>query len=168
LDDDRNIVLIGMPGVGKSTVGVLLAKATRRGFLDTDVWIQAREGRTLQAILDAGGLDAFVAMEAGHICSLDVTRCVVATGGSAVYSGRAMRHLQAGGAIVYLRAPFELLRRRVTDMATRGVVIARGQTLADLFRRRRALYERWGQLTIDCEGKTQDEIAAEIAAKLDA
>ena len=168
MEADRNIVLIGMPGVGKSTVGVILAKATRRSFLDTDVWIQAHEGRTLQDILDAEGMPAFVTIEAGCILSLDVPGHVIATGGSVVYGADAMRHLAAGGAVVYLHLPFELLERRVTNMATRGVVMARGHALADLFEQRRPLYERWAELTVDCEDKTQDEIAAEIAEKLGA
>ncbi len=166
MDDDRNIVLIGMPGVGKSTVGVLLAKATRRGFLDTDVWIQSREGRTLQEILDADGLQAFVAIEAAHILSLDVRGHVIATGGSAVYRDEAMRHLKGGGPVVYLRLPLDELDRRITNMATRGVVLAPGETLAALFERRRPLYQRWADVTIDCGGRTQDEIAAEIADRL--
>jgi shikimate kinase len=164
---DRNIALIGMPGVGKSTVGVLLAKATGRAFLDTDVWIQTREGRTLQDLLDELGLERFCRLEERHVVSLEVTACAIATGGSVVYGESAMRHLRSGGAVVYLRLPLATIERRVTDMDTRGVVIERGQTLADLFRRRRPLYERWADLTVDCRQKTQDQIAAEIVRRLD-
>jgi len=157
-----------MPGVGKSTVGVLLAKATRRGFLDTDVWIQTREGRTLQEILDAEGLERFCRIEEEHILSLAAPGSVIATGGSVVYSEAAMGHLRASGPIVYLTLPLEQLEKRITNMATRGIVIERGRTLGDLFEERRGLYERWADLTIDCGGKTQDEIAAEIGQGLDA
>ncbi len=166
MDAECNIILIGMPGVGKSAAGVLLAKATGRSFLDTDVWIQAREGRTLQEILDAEGLAAFCTLEERHIRSIGVRGCVIATGGSVVYSAEAMGHLQATGPIVYLRLDIERLERRITNMATRGVVIPEGQTFRGLFDHRRPLYERWAQLTIDCENKTQDEIAAEIARRL--
>ena len=166
MDAECNIILIGMPGVGKSTAGVLLAKATGRSFLDTDVWIQTREGRTLQEILDAEGLRAFCTLEERHIRSIDARGCVIATGGSVVYSAEAMGHLQATGPIVYLRLDLEQLERRITNMATRGVVIAKGQTFQGLFHERKGLYERWAQLTVDCQNKTQDEIAAEIARKL--
>jgi len=166
MDTAANIILIGMPGVGKSTVGVLLAKDTGKGFLDTDVWIQACTGRTLQDMLDADGLEAFCQMEQRHICALAVTGCVVATGGSAVYSDAAMRHLGATGPVVYLGLALEPLQRRITNLATRGVVIARGRTLEDLYYERRPLYERWADLTIDCGDRTQDELAAEIAREL--
>jgi len=92
MDAECNIILIGMPGVGKSTAGVLLAKATGRSFLDTDVWIQTREGRTLQEILDAEGLRAFCTLEERHIRSIDARGCVIATGGSVIYSAEAMGH----------------------------------------------------------------------------
>ncbi len=166
MDDRSNIVLIGMPGAGKSTVGVLLAKAARRSFLDTDVYLQSRLGRSLQEILDAEGLEAFLEIEAGTILSLNLAGHVIATGGSAVYRDAAMEHLGAGGPLVYLQLPYELLEARVTNMATRGVVIARGQSFRDLYDRREPLYRRWAQLTVACEGKSQDEIAAEIAGAL--
>ena len=160
---EENIVLIGMPGAGKSTVGVLLAKATGRNFLDTDVWIQAREGRSLQEILDCDGMEAFCDLEAAHVLDLDVRACVIATGGSVVYREKAMGHLAAGGRIVYLRLPFEPLQRRLTNLATRGVVMPEGQDFRQLFDERRGLYERWAEAIVDCQGKSQDEIATEIA-----
>ncbi len=158
----RNIVLIGMPGVGKSTVGVLLAKAAGMDFLDTDVLIQARQGRSLQEIIDADGLAALCEIEQRHVLSLAASGCVIATGGSVVYSPAAMAHLAAGGAIIHLALELELLERRLSDLATRGVVMAKGETLAELYAERMPLYRRYAQITIDCAGKTHEQITQEI------
>lgn len=161
-----NISLIGMPGAGKSTVGVLLAKETGRNFLDTDVLIQARQGRTLQTIIDADGLQKFLLLEEEAILSIGPAELVVATGGSVVYSADSMRRLKQCGPVVYLRLPLELLLRRLTNMATRGVVMAAGDSLADLYGYRCPLYERWADVVVDCEGMTQDQLAVEIAARI--
>jgi shikimate kinase len=161
-----NISLIGMPGAGKSTVGVLLAKETGRDFLDTDVLIQARQGRTLQQIIAADGLQRFLLLEEQAVLSIAPAGMVVATGGSVVYSAESMRHLKSCGPVVYLRAGLELLERRVTNMATRGVVMAPGDSFADLYGYRCPLYERWADAVVDCEGRSQDEIAARIAASV--
>lgn len=166
MSDERNIVLIGMPGAGKSTVGVLLAKEAGLAFLDTDVWIQTREGRTLQEILDAHGLESFCHMERDHVLALDVRGHVLATGGSVVYSPAAMEHLKARGTVVYLKLPLRELEQRVTNMATRGVVVARGQTLRDLFDERTGLYERWADVTVECAGRNQDQLTGEIVRTL--
>ncbi len=164
MNDERNLVLIGMPGVGKSTVGVLLAKALSRSFVDTDVYLQAREGRRLQDIIDTEGLDRFRAIEEAYILSLDCRGHVVATGGSVVYSERAMAHLRRSGLIVYLYLPLEPLYARVTNLDSRGVVMAPDQTFADLFDERQPLYARYGDLTIDCTGLNHDEAVAVIAS----
>jgi shikimate kinase len=160
----QNLVLIGMPGVGKSTVGVLLAKATSRDFLDTDVLIQAREGRSLQQILDAEGRAAFVRLEERYLIGLETSGCVIATGGSAVYSAGAMTHLAARGRIIYLRLPLEVLQERVTNLGARGIVKEPQQTLAEIFRERSPLYARWAQVTIDCLGRTPDQVVDAILA----
>jgi shikimate kinase len=166
LRDEQNIILIGMPGVGKSTVGVLLAKATRRGFIDTDVYLQAGEGKALQEILDGHGIEAFRRMEEDYLLCLGAASHVVATGGSAVYSDKAMQSLKATGPVVHLELPLELLERRIDNMATRGIVMARGQTLADVFARRAPLYCRWADLTVQCVQKTQDQIVSEIVRRI--
>lgn len=166
MDRATNIVLIGMPAVGKSTVGVLLAKATGRGFVDTDVLLQTRYDRTLQEMIDTDGLEAFCRTEERAILGLAISACVVASGGSVVYSPAAMAHLADGGVIVHLDEEMEVLRRRLSDLATRGVVMARGQDLAELYRSRQPLYRRYAQVTIHCAGRTQDRIAAEIVAAL--
>jgi shikimate kinase len=162
LASERNIILIGMPGVGKSTVGVLLAKATRRGFVDTDLLIQAGEGLGLQEIIDTRGLEAFCRIEQDYLLCLGARGQVIATGGSAVYSEPAMLALRDTGPVVHLELPLELLERRLADQATRGIVMAPGQTLEGLYRQRRPLYARWADLSVDCTGKTQDQVTAEV------
>jgi shikimate kinase len=158
----RNLVLIGMPGVGKSTVGVLLAKAARQDFLDTDVLIQAREGRSLQEILDTEGRTAFLRLEERYLLDLDRSGCVIATGGSAVYSAPAMERLAAGGRIVYLRLPLEVLHERIANLAVRGIVKEPHQTLAEIFRERSPLYARWAQVAVDCLGRTPDQVVGDV------
>mgnify|MGYP000566119081 CR=1 FL=1 len=165
-DDAQNVVLIGMPGAGKSTAGVLLAKALSRSFIDTDVYLQAREGRRLQDIIDTDGLDRFRAIEENYILSLDCRGHVVATGGSVVYSDRAMSHLRRSGPIVYLYLPLEPLYARVTNLDSRGVVMAPGQTFAELFDERQPLYAKHADITIPCEGLNHDETVAAIVGAL--
>ncbi len=143
-----NIVLIGMPGCGKSTVGVLLAKALGCGFLDTDLLIQQDTGRRLQEILDADGIDAFLKLENRLLAGVDVRHTVIATGGSAVYGEEAMRRLAAGGTVVYLAVDLPVLQKRLADITTRGVVMRQGESLAELFAERAPLYERWADVTV--------------------
>lgn len=159
---EHNIVLIGMPGVGKSTVGVLLAKAISRDFIDTDVHIQSREGRRLQDIINTDGLDAFRTLEEKHLLSLDCSGHVIATGGSVVYSDAAMRHLKATGVAVYLGLPLATIEERITNLDSRGVVMAPGQTFATLYEERRPLYERYADVTVDCEGLNHEEVVARL------
>lgn len=162
IDDSANIILIGMPGVGKSTVGVLLAKALRRGFVDSDLLIQAGEDRGLQEIIDRNGNDAFCRLEEQYLLCLDVRRHVIATGGSAVYSEPAMRALKASGPVVHLSLPLERLLERLENLATRGVVIDPNQGLGELYRRRMPLYARWADVTVECDGRNQDQVTTEI------
>lgn len=157
-----NIILIGMPGAGKSTVGVLLAKRLGYHFVDSDLLLQAAEQRRLREIIVADGLPAFMKIEEDVLCGLSGFRTVFATGGSAVYSERAMQHLCSLGKIVYLDIPLETLERRVMDMDERGVVIDPGGTFADLYRHRSPLYRRYAELTIDGSGLTADAIAKRI------
>jgi len=161
-----NIVLIGMPGAGKSTVGVLLAKALSRDFLDTDVYIQAKQGRTLQEIIDQDGLPAFCRIEERHVRSLKCRTSVIATGGSVVYSPAAMARLQASGIIIHLDLDLAALGKRLTDLSSRGVVMAPEQTLPQLFAEREPLYRKYADLTIDCAGCTHEEIVAMVVRRL--
>ena len=158
----NNIILIGMPAVGKSTIGVILAKRLSRYFLDTDVFIQAILGRTLQEIIDSDGLESFCKIEAEHIGCIDKTNCVIATGGSAVYSKSAMRHLKSTGKVIYLKLPLKMIKQRLTDLNVRGVVISKGQTIEDLYARRTPLYEKWADITIDCQNLTHEQVVEKI------
>ena len=163
--DQENIVLIGMPGCGKSTVGVLLAKALGRGFVDTDLLLQARAGHLLQQIVDQDGMQGFLHQEQ-TLLTVASGGQVVATGGSAVYSKKAMAHLKKGGQVVYLRLPLEEIQRRVQNIATRGIAMGPGQTLADLYRIRIPLYEKYADLTVDCAGQTLEQTVQALCAAL--
>ena len=162
----KNIVLIGMPGAGKSTVGVLLAKALKRPFLDSDLLIQTREDRFLQEFIDCDGMEAFLDIEARVIGELQVQGHVIATGGSVVYRDAAMRHLRAHGTTVFLALPFPVIAARLADIATRGVTRRPGQSLEDLYRERQPLYARYADLTLQADGLTIEETVTRLAAML--
>ncbi len=144
-----NIVLIGMPGAGKSTLGVLLARRLGLGFIDTDLLIQSRESMTLQQIVDTRGHQALRTIEAQVLRELNGHHQVIATGGSAVYSEAAMQALAADGLIVHLHVDLAMILRRVTDYDTRGIAREAGQSLEALYREREALYRRYANLTVD-------------------
>lgn len=162
----KNIILIGMPGAGKSTLGVLLAKALGMGFLDTDIVIQQREGRVLQDILDREGTEAFLECEESAICSVEPHGYVVATGGSAVYSEKAMAHLARAGVIVYLRTPYEEIRRRLRDIRGRGVVLKNGATLRQTYDERVPLYEKYADISVDCAEESMEQSLNELIEKI--
>ena len=161
-----NIVLVGMPGSGKSTVGVILAKLLSYDFLDTDVLIQSSQRRALQDIVDRDGHLALRTIEEDTLLSLDLQHHVIATGGSAVYSAAAMAHLAAGGTVVFLDVDLATLKARVNNLATRGLVRRPGQSLADLFAEREALYKQAADITINCTGMTQEAVCSAIIARL--
>ncbi|MCX5912315.1 MAG: shikimate kinase [Deltaproteobacteria bacterium] len=163
---DANIVLIGMPAVGKSTIGVLLAKATSRDFIDTDVYIQAREGRSLQEIIDREGLEEFCRIEARHVFSLSCRGKVMATGGSVVYSKEAMKYLGSCGVMVHLTLDLPAIKKRLTNLDSRGVVMAPGKTLDLLYEERLPLYRQYADFTVNCRRKNHEEIVAEIIRML--
>ncbi|WP_019529402.1 shikimate kinase [Dasania marina] len=161
-----SVILIGMPGAGKSTIGVLLAKETARDFVDTDVLIQLREGKTLQDILDESDYLNLRRIEEEVLLSVDLSHHVIATGGSAVYSAWGMKKLKSLGPVVYLHADLDELRRRIHNFDTRGIASLPGQSLQDLFAEREALYKQYADLIIDCNGKNQEQIITELLAKL--
>jgi shikimate kinase len=161
-----DIILIGMPGAGKSTVGVVLAKTLAKKFIDTDLLIQQAEGRLLQQIIYADGVAAFLAVEERVLLRLDAMNAVIATGGSGVYSPAAMAHLKRLGTIVYLQLSLAEIESRITNMASRGIAIGPGQRLSDLYQERTPLYEKYADLTIACSGLTLEAVSTAIAVEL--
>ncbi len=154
----ENIILIGMPAVGKSTVGVLLAKRLGWSFVDTDLVIQTGESRKLQEILDSEGMEKFCAIEENYILGLDCERTVVATGGSAVYGKKGMKHLKSLGLVVHLDLAPDLLERRLGNLSSRGVVMAKGKDIQALYKERRPLYSAYAEALIDCRDLAPDQI----------
>ncbi|MDI9244746.1 shikimate kinase [Marinobacter sp. CHS3-4] len=161
-----NVVLIGMPGSGKSTVGVLLAKRLGLGFTDTDLVIQQETGQTLQTIVDTQGYAALRDVEARVLQTLDVQGHVISTGGSAVYSEAAMAHLSARGIVVFLNIPLDEVERRIGDYSLRGISRHPDQSLDDLFQERFALYKRYSQITVEAAGYTPEQVCSDVAAQL--
>ena len=160
-----NIVLIGMPGAGKSTVGVVLAKKLGYGFVDSDLVIQERCGKLLHELIEERGVEGFWKLENEVNSSLDRRRSVIATGGSAVYGAEAMEHLREIGAVVYLKLPCGEIAERLGDLNARGVTLRPGQTLQELYEERVPLYEKYAHVTVECDGKMLREIVTEIAAE---
>lgn len=157
-----NIVLIGMPGAGKSTVGVLLAKETARSFVDTDLSIQEAEQRSLQDILDSEGYLQLRTIEERVLLTLQLTYHVVATGGSAAYSEKAMHHLRAGGVVVFLDVPSDVLLQRIHNFGTRGIARRPDQTWDDLVAERLALYRKYADIVVPCGDGTHEEICERV------
>jgi len=161
-----NIVLIGMPGSGKSTVGVILAKLTSRGFVDTDVLIQTSQGRSLQDIVDTEGHMALRKIEEQILMHIDCLNHVIATGGSAVYSHAAMTHLKSNGVVVFLDVDMPTLESRINDFETRGIAKRMDQSLADLFEERLTLYTKHADITIECADLTQEGVCGRVITEL--
>ena len=163
-----NIVLIGMPGAGKSTLGVVLAKILNYDFLDADLVIQNKHGKTLQTLINEHGPQGFLDVENQDLQEINVHRTIVATGGSAVYSDQAMEHLRSIGAVVYLQISYKELANRLGDLQERGVVMkgGMGMSLADLYEERLPLYEKWAEITVDVEKTSITQAAKKVVAAL--
>ena len=162
----NNIVLIGMPGVGKSTVGVILAKVLGYQFLDADLLIQEQEGKLLKDIIAEVGTDGFIQVENRVNASIDCTKTIIATGGSVIYGPEAMAHLKEIGTVVYLEVAFATLEERLSDIKGRGVVLKDGQTLYDLFMERTPLYEKYADIRVSEEGLGVEETVDLLVSKL--
>lgn len=162
----NNIILIGMPGAGKSTVGVVLAKNIGYSFLDSDLLIQEREKKKLHEIIENLGLESFNEIENEVNSSIETTQTVIATGGSAVYGKDAMEHFKSIGTIIYLKLSYNELTNRLGDLTKRGVSIRQGQTLSELYNERKPLYEKYADITIDCDNQSIRELVETITYQL--
>ena len=159
----RNIVLIGMPGAGKSTVGVVLAKKMGYRFIDSDLVIQDTYGKLLHELIEEHGVEGFWKIENDINAGMDVEKAVIATGGSAIYGEEAMEHLREIGTVVYLKLSYEEIEERLGDLSARGVTLKPGQDLKALYQERTPLYEKYAHITIECDNKMLREIVKEIA-----
>ncbi|NOU65420.1 AAA family ATPase [Paenibacillus sp. LMG 31461] len=157
-----NIVLIGMSGAGKSTLGVLLAKALEMDFVDTDIVIQQHEGRLLQDIINNDGIQKFLEIEESTVSELQLKNCIISTGGSVIYSEKAMKILKQEGQIIYLHVPFEEIQRRLINVTTRGIVIKKGNSLEDVYEERVPLYIQYSDFILNCSNKNIEQCVSEI------
>ena len=162
-----NIVLIGMPGAGKSTVGVVLAKKLGYRFVDSDLVIQDRYGKLLHELIEENGVEGFWKIENDVNESLDLHKSIIATGGSAIDGTGAMEHLRQIGTVVYLKLSLEDIEERLGDLNARGVTLRPGQTLEDLYEERIPLYEKYAHVVVDCSGKMLREVVAQISMQLE-
>ena len=161
--NEKNIILIGMPGVGKSTVGVVVAKRLGFAFTDSDLLIQDKYDKLLHELIEENGIEGFWRIENDVNVSIEGTKMVIATGGSACYGEEAMKHLGEIGVIIYLKLGYESLKERLGDLNARGVTLRPGQDLYGLLEERTPLYERYAHITIDCENKQLREVAESVS-----
>jgi shikimate kinase len=162
----KNIILIGMPGAGKSTIGVILAKTLGMNFIDTDIVLQKHTGRLLQEIINSDGIDAFLQIEEHTLLSLNFSNSVIATGGSVVLSAKSMDYLKRAGRVIYFYITFEEMVRRLNNIMTRGVVLGEGQHLPDLYNKRIPLYETYADVTIDCSDMDVEKIIETVLQEI--
>lgn len=163
----ENVILIGMPGCGKSTVGVVLAKSLGFGFTDTDLIICEKEGQKLQDLIDEQGIKRFLEIEEQVGRELNCKNTVVATGGSMVMNQKAMENLRSLGTVVYIDVPLEVLKKRINNMKTRGIVFEKGETLEDIFNKRTPLYKKYADITVTVsKNGSLEHTAAKIVKKL--
>lgn len=158
----NNLILIGMPASGKSTVGVILAKVMKYHFVDTDLLLQEETDRTLVEIIDERGLEGFLQLENTLVSALDCRRSVIATGGSVIYGKEAMENMKRLGTVIYLKHRYEVINSRLTNITTRGVAMQQGETLRDLYHKRTPLYEAYADITLEADGLTTEQTVEAI------
>ena len=158
-----NLTLVGMPGAGKSTIGIILAKVLSFGFIDTDILIQTHQKKSLQQIINESDHFNLRKIEEEEILKINVDHQVIATGGSAVYSEKAMNHLRVISTIIFLKVAYGELTKRIHNFSTRGIARSKGQTFKDLYNERQILYDKYAEVTIDCNALNQEELAMEIS-----
>lgn len=162
----KNVILIGMPGAGKSTVGVVLAKRLGYTFLDSDLVIQQKYGKLLHELISEHGVEGFWKIENDVNAGLTCVRTVIATGGSAIYGAEAMEHLRSIGTVVYLRLTLPQIEERLGDLTERGVTLREGQDLKALYEERTPLYEKYAHVIIDCDGQRVRELVTRIEREI--
>lgn len=162
----KNVILIGMPGAGKSTVGVVLAKRLGYTFLDSDLVIQQKYGKLLHELIREHGVEGFWKIENDVNAGLTCDKTVIATGGSAIYGAEAMEHLQSIGTVVYLRLTLPQIEERLGDLTERGVTLREGQDLKALYEERTPLYEKYAHVIIDCDGQRVRELVTRIEREI--
>ena len=162
----NNIILIGLPGAGKSTLGVILAKALGMHFIDTDIVIQDQTGRLLQEIINTDGVERFLQIEEECILSLNRSHAVISTGGSVVLRSRAMDQLRSDGMIVYLEISYDEMVKRLKNITTRGIVLEPGQSLRDMYDQRIPLYERYADIRINCSGEAFERVMETVVLRI--
>jgi shikimate kinase len=165
-DHMKNLILTGMPACGKSTMGVVLAKTLGMKFIDTDLLIQEEENEKLQNIIDNRGMDAFLETEERILSSIEAENAVISTGGSAVYSDKAMKHLKSIGDVVYIKLSLPEIERRLDNIKTRGIAMKPGVTLADLYNQRVPLYEKYADIVLETEGMGIEESIEALIKKM--
>ena len=163
-----NIVLIGMPGAGKSTIGVLLAKALKMPFIDTDLLIQQKYNMFLQDIIDKYGIKRFLSIEEEVAVSIDLKNHVIATGGSVVYSDAALKHFKRDGFVVYLKLRFDEIEKRISNISSRGIAKEKDKTLMELYNERIPLYEKYADITVNCSDMNIEASVSEIIKRIKA
>lgn len=161
---EANLTLIGMPGAGKSTVGIVLAKMLCKTFIDADIVIQNNEGKRLHKIIEEIGNERFLKLENNTLANLKVHNSIISTGGSAVFGKEAMAHLKKTSTVVYLKVPYDIIEKRLGSLKRRGVILDEGQTLRDIYEIRTPLYEKYADIVIDCDNSCDiQETALKIA-----
>ncbi len=164
---DNNIILIGMPGSGKTTIGTEISEVLGYGYIDSDSVIVAREGKRLNEIIEERGREGFLDIEAKINSELCANRCVIATGGSVIYRDSAMQKLKTMGKIVYLKHSYEVIARRLGDLKKRGVALKDGFTLKDLYEERTPLYEQYADIVVEMPDGTKAEAVAAVVKALE-
>ena len=157
---ESNITLIGMPGAGKSTVGIVLAKILCKNFIDADLVIQHNEGKRLHKIIDEIGNERFLKLENNTLANMKVHNAIISTGGSAIFGKEAMAHLKKTSTVVYLKVSYDIIEKRLGNLKRRGVILDAGQTLRDIYDIRTPLYESYADIIIECDNESDIQATA--------